>query len=166
MKTPLLGLLFLSFVACQGTAPSAGEPAKAVDASATVAAPVQYAGFTTIEVDGRWVVFRDEDPELAGYRKHGDLVKSVTRVGAGPGGRTLRAPDAETIDAFVLSRPGFVTRVQDNRVWVFAAGSKDWQDFLAHGEPAKSVTRIGVGPDGRTVKSSDAAVLDAWLAAL
>jgi hypothetical protein len=64
-----------------------------------------------------------------------------------------------------LSRPGFYTEVKDGRLWVFREGSKDLEEFKKHGEPARQVTRVGGGPNGMTVKSSDAAVIDAYLAA-
>jgi hypothetical protein len=64
-----------------------------------------------------------------------------------------------------LSKPGFYTEVKDGRLWVFREGSKDLEEFKKHGEPAKQVTRIGGGPQGMTIKSSDASVIDAYMAA-
>jgi hypothetical protein len=64
-----------------------------------------------------------------------------------------------------LSKPGFYTEVRDGRLWVFREGSKELEQFKTHGEPEKQVTRIGGGPDGMTIKSADAAVIDAYLAA-
>jgi hypothetical protein len=63
------------------------------------------------------------------------------------------------------NKPGFVTEVADGRLWVFVADSKDYADFKKNGEPAKMVTRIGAGPNGMTMKSSDAKVLDDYMAA-
>lgn len=63
------------------------------------------------------------------------------------------------------AKPGFVTDVQDGRLWVFRADSKDLADFRKHGEPARMVTRIGAGPNGMTIRSSDAKVIDDYLAA-
>lgn len=144
-----------------GTTPSGTTPHAAMVADAANSRP----GFVTIEADGRLTVFQHDSKELASFQKDGELGKSVTRIGAGPKGMTLRAPDAETIDGYLMARPGFATRVVDGRIWVFQADSKDWLEFLATGEPAKSVTRIGAGPHGMTVKASDTAVIDAWLAA-
>lgn len=62
-------------------------------------------------------------------------------------------------------RPGFETKVEDGRLWVFQAGSKEWGEFAKKGEPAKQVTRIAAGPGGMTIKSSDAKVIDAYMAA-
>ena len=64
-----------------------------------------------------------------------------------------------------LSKPGFYTEVRDGRFWVFRDGSKELDDFRKQGEPAHQVTRIGVGPKGMTIKSSDAKVIDEYLAA-
>jgi hypothetical protein len=48
---------------------------------------------------------------------------------------------------------------------VFREGTKDYEDFLAKGEPAKRVTLIGAGPDRRTLMGSDRETLDAYIAA-
>ncbi|MFM1872169.1 MAG: Virginiamycin lyase [Planctomycetota bacterium] len=162
MKTSaiLSGLLLLA--ACS-SAPRSADASSATEASASVATTT-FPGFKTFSEDGRLIVFREEDAEAATFLQHRELGKSVTRIGVGPGGATLRAPDAETIEAFLLSGKGFVVRLQEGRLWVFAANSPEWREFLQHGEPAKSVTRIGAGPDGKTVKAPDAAVLDGWLA--
>jgi hypothetical protein len=64
-----------------------------------------------------------------------------------------------------FSKPGFYTEVKDGRLWVLRDGSKDLEDFKKDGELAKQVTRIGAGPNGMTIKSSDAEVIDAYLAA-
>jgi hypothetical protein len=64
-----------------------------------------------------------------------------------------------------VSKPGFYTDVRDGRLWVFRHGSKALEEFKKHGEPAHQVTRIGAGPKGMTIKSSDASVIDEYLAA-
>ncbi|MDF2446794.1 MAG: hypothetical protein K0S46_2030 [Moraxellaceae bacterium] len=60
-------------------------------------------------------------------------------------------------------KPGFYTQVEDGRLWVFQEGSKELEQFKAHGEPAVNVSRIGEGPEGMTLKAPSQAVLDAWL---
>jgi hypothetical protein len=62
-------------------------------------------------------------------------------------------------------KPGFATKVVDGRLWVFRSGSKEWEVFQKHGEPATMVTRIAAGPNGMTVRSHDAKVIDEYLAA-
>jgi hypothetical protein len=64
-----------------------------------------------------------------------------------------------------LAKPGFYTDVKDGRLWVFREGSKELADYRKHGEPAQQVTRIGAGPKGMTIKSSDTKVIDEYLAA-
>ena len=61
-------------------------------------------------------------------------------------------------------KPGFYTEVRDNRLWVFREGSKELDEFKKHGEPAHQLTRVGAGPNGITIKSSDASVIDEYLA--
>lgn len=63
------------------------------------------------------------------------------------------------------SKPGFYTEVKDGRLWVFEEGSKALAEFKKSGEPAKQYTKIGAGPDGMTIKSDDAKVIDKYLAA-
>ncbi len=64
-----------------------------------------------------------------------------------------------------LNKPGFYTEVKDGRLWVLRDGSKELAEFKQHGEPARQVTRVGGGPNGMTIKSSDAKVIDEYLAA-
>ena len=54
---------------------------------------------------------------------------------------------------------------KDGRLWVFKTGSKDLATFKEHGEPAKSVTSIGTGPNGMSVRSGDMDTIKAYLAA-
>lgn len=63
------------------------------------------------------------------------------------------------------AKKGFVTFLDDGRIWVFADGSEELVGFLEKGEPAKNVTLIGEGPDGRTIKSADRETIEAYLAA-
>lgn len=63
-------------------------------------------------------------------------------------------------------KPGFVTEVEDGRLWVFREGSKELEEFKKTGEPAKQFTDIGTGPEGMTVKSADEATLKDYLQAL
>jgi hypothetical protein len=60
-------------------------------------------------------------------------------------------------------KPGFFTQVEDGRLWVFQEGSKELEQFKAHGEPSVNVSRIGEGPEGMTLRAPSQAVLDAYL---
>jgi len=144
------------------------------------ATPYDKAGFVTKVDDGRLWVFKDGAKELAEFVKHGELVKSVTKIAVGPSRMTVRSSDVATIDAYLAAEPktvnlvlpssefdkaGFVTKVDEGRLWVLKKDSKEVAEFVKHGELVKSVTKIGVGPNRMTVRSSDAATLDAYLAA-
>jgi hypothetical protein len=91
----------------------------------------------------------------------------VTLIGAGPEGKTLRGSDTETLQSYLAAyrygRPGYAVFLDDGRLWVFTDQSEDMQAFLRSGEPAKSVTLIGEGPDGKTLRSSDLETARAFL---
>ncbi|MCO6455087.1 MAG: hypothetical protein J5I93_07280 [Pirellulaceae bacterium] len=63
--------------------------------------PGSQRGFVLLEEDGRLWVFRLSSPDLGEFLQAGELAKCVVRPGAGPGGVTLKAPDAETLDDYV-----------------------------------------------------------------
>ena len=154
----------------------APAPAPAVVASKTSkparrpSATLSRPGFQVFEDDGRIWVLRDGSEDLKEFLAVGEPAKSVTLVGAGPEGRTLIGPSREVLDSYRASirygAPGFAVFLDDGRLWVLREGSDDLKDFLSVGEPAKSVTLIGVGPDGQTVRAPDRATADAWLAAI
>ncbi len=121
-------------------------------------------GFVTWEEDGRLWVFDLTSADAADFVKTGDLAKSVTRIGAGPNGMSIRSSDVETIDAYLTARPGFATFIVDGRLWVLVPGTEAYAEFVASGEPAKSVTRVGAGPGGMTIRSGDIETIDAYLA--
>ncbi len=64
------------------------------------------------------------------------------------------------------AKPGFFTRLDKNgRLWVFAEGSKELEEFKTKGESAKVVIRPGAGPGGITLKGADADTLRAYVVA-
>jgi hypothetical protein len=73
---------------------------------------------------------------------------------------------AGTAGASQYDKPGFITEIEDGRLWVFRADSQELKDFNAHGEPAKQFSDIGTGPDGMTVKAADEQTLKDYLEAL
>ncbi len=141
----------------------AGMTIKGPDAETIDAYLVAKAGFVTKVVDGRLWVFREGSETLKEFEEGGELAKHVIRPGAGPAGMTIKGPDAETIDAYLLGKPGFVTKLVDGRLWVFREGSKTLKEFEEGGELAKHVIRPGAGPAGMTVKGPDAETIDAYL---
>ena len=78
---------------------------------------------------------------------------------------TLKSTASETIDEYVTTIPGFVTIMDEGRLWIFRAGSEDLVKFLAEGEPAKQVVRPLAGPYGLTVKAVDGQIIDDYMAA-
>ncbi|MEX2214384.1 MAG: hypothetical protein WD768_09670 [Phycisphaeraceae bacterium] len=58
-------------------------------------------GYVVEEKEGRLWVFAEGSKELAEYQSTGDMAKRITRIGAGPEGKTIIGPDAETIDGYL-----------------------------------------------------------------
>jgi hypothetical protein len=123
-------------------------------------------GYVTKDVDGRVWIFREGSEALAEFQSTGEPAKHVIRPGAGPAGMTLKGSDTETVDAYIAAADGFVTAIDDGRIWAFTAGSPELAEFEASGEPAKHVIRPAAGPQGMTVKAPDTETLDAYLRAL
>lgn len=121
-------------------------------------------GFVTTMEDGRLWIFREGSSELGEFQRQGELAKHVTRPGAGPNGITVKSPDNETIMAYMTSAPGFITMMEDGRLWVFRAGSKEFAEFQKQGELAKHVTRPAAGPGRMTIKAPDSETVTAYLA--
>jgi hypothetical protein len=121
-------------------------------------------GFVTHVVDGRLWVFHGGSQALKTFAAEGELVQHVTRVGAGPGGMTVKGPDRETIIDYVTALDGFETFVDsEGRLWVFRVGSRALESFYATGKPEKHITLVGAGPLGLTIKSPDRETADAYL---
>jgi hypothetical protein len=78
-----------------------------------------------------------------------------------PDGRVVRT----VADKAPYDKPGFVTYLQDGRLWVFQLGSAPLAEYLTRGELGKRVTRPAGGPGGLTVMSDDYATLDSYVAA-
>lgn len=158
-KTALLAMMgCVALTGCRSGIASQPGPARG---DASFAKP----GFVAKEKEGRLWVFREGSKELAAFEKHGEPAKQVVRPGVGPLGMTLKGPDTETILAYVAAKPGFVTKVNDGRIWVFREGSEELVAFEKHGEPAKQVVRPGAGPLGATLKGPDAETLALYMVA-
>ena len=90
------------------------------------------------------------------------LVAVVALTGCGD----KKADEGDGAKAASYQRPGFKVFEEDGRLWVFREGSEALKTYEEKGEPAKSVTRIGVGPERKTVRSSDTETIDAYLRAV
>lgn len=55
-------------------------------------------------VNDRLWVFRRGSKEHAEFQQHGEPTISVVRIGAGPGGMTLKAPDFDTLDGWLAAK--------------------------------------------------------------
>ena len=123
------------------------------------------AGFVVLEEDGRLWVFREGSADLAAFQESGEPARQVVRPLAAPGGVTVKSTESTTIDEYLTTLPGFYTRMEDGRLWVFKTGSAELDAFLQTGEPAKQVVRPLAGPFGLTIKAADSEVIDEYLAA-
>ncbi|MCJ8500326.1 hypothetical protein [Desulfatitalea alkaliphila] len=153
-------LLVFGLAGCQSAAAT-----RAADPAPATAGPHPKDGFVTFDEEGRIWVFQADAKELADFREKGELAKFVVRPGAGPEGKTLKAPDSDTIVHYMTRTPGFVTFLEEGRLWVFREGDAALADFEAKGELAKFVVRPAAGPLGMTLKAPDAETLDAYHAA-
>jgi hypothetical protein len=139
-------------------------PVLFLPALAAAEGPFAKDGFVTILEDDRLWVFHTDSDELAAFKANGELAKHTTQIGVGPAGMTMKAADKETILEYLAAKPGFVVKVEDNRIWVFRSGSPDLQTVLDGGELAKHVTRVNAGPLDTTLKAPDKATLDEYIA--
>jgi hypothetical protein len=81
-------------------APGCGDKADDGDGAKSYA----KAGYRVFEEDGRLWVFKDGSDALKEYENSGEPAKSVTLVGAGPDGKTIRSVDKETIQAYLSAK--------------------------------------------------------------
>ena len=64
------------------------------------------------------------------------------------------------------AKTGFYTSSDsDGRLWVFPEGSDDLAAYKEKGKPARQVRRIGAGPQGQTLISTEMEHIDAYLIA-
>ncbi|GLP98504.1 hypothetical protein GCM10007891_03580 [Methylophaga thalassica] len=59
-------------------------------------------------------------------------------------GLTLMACSALSV-ASDYNLPGFVTEIEDGRLWVFKKDSKELEEFKKHGEPVNRTGKFGGG---------------------
>jgi len=148
---------------------AAAKPA----ASATAAAPVVQPAVVSAEAARELFIVLPEDERIYGfgdtknyfqYLEHSEVSLTRTRIGEGPGGRTLVF--GITNDDVKANAPSLAERVidkktpasgdfhgevfKDGRFYVFHT-LKDMNDFIEHGEVALAFTDIGAGPNGASI---------------
>lgn len=151
----LIGLTACMSSGNRPLAKSAAAPAPVVKET-----PFDRPGFVARELGGRLYVFRTAAPEAAAFEESAALRQCVTRIGVGPQGMTVRAPDRETLDGYLIAREGFRTAIVDGKVWILREGSAECNAFEESAEPRESVTRVGAAPNGMSARSVDNATLD------
>lgn len=151
------------FLAC-----TTGTPTS-VAGTVTPAGTAAYerAGFETrLDKGGRLWVFESSSQALSDYDSKGAPAVHTVRPLAGPGGITIKAVEGATIDAYLLARPGFVTRIDKRgHLWVFAAGSPELSQFDTKGAPAVHTIRPLAGPNRMTIKAVEGATIDQYMQA-
>ena len=125
--------------------------------------PFDKPAFYTTVREGRLWVFSIGSEALSEFKESGSYEKHVTMPGGGPGGMTIKAPSRDVIYDYMSSRDGFATKMIDGRLWVFKDGSPESRSLLKGEVPEKHISRIGAGPTGVTIKSSDRETIDDYL---
>lgn len=145
------------------TAPApAPAPAKQpVAAPAATAAPADL--FVVLPESGRVHAFGDTK-NYFDFLSHGEVALTRTRIGAGPGGKTLvygitsadvkanqRSRAEQILEGSLPAGAAFYGEAfKSGRYYLFGE-LKDMKDFTAFGEVPYSYTDIGVGPKGETL---------------
>jgi len=145
----------------QAAKPVEVAPATSEQAGASYDKP----GFSTAVANGRLWVFRADSPEWDAFKASGKgpAVHTV-RPMAGPERMTVLSPDSDTLVEYLVAKPGFHVKVVNERLWVFAEGSKELEAFTASGKtPAVHTVRPRAGPMGMTIIAPDGVVLDAYM---
>ena len=155
-------LLALTGCATDMKQASSTQPtAAAKSAPAATAAAREF--YVVLPEDGRIYAFGDTKNYMD-YMAHSEVALTRTRIGAGPGGKTVvygitgddvkkNTPSlAEQImDGKLEAAPGFHGEAfKDGRYYVFG-NLKDMMAFTAYGEVPYSYTDIGAGPKGETL---------------
>lgn len=139
----------------------AAMPAAATAPAAAAMAPVEL--FVVLPDSGRVHAFGDTK-NYFDFLAHGEVALTRTKVGAGPGGKTLvfgitgddvkanRPSRGELIlDGAVPVSGGFYGEVVKNGRYYLFGDLKDMNSFTAFGEVPYSFTDIGAGPKGETI---------------
>jgi hypothetical protein len=144
-------------------APASQAPATMPAAAAPAAAPAEL--FVVLPDTGRVHAFGDTK-NYFDFLAHGEVALTRTKIGAGPGGKTLVfGISGDDVKANKPSRgeeiltggvpsgsPFYGEAYKGGRFYLFG-DLKDMNDFTAFGEVPYSYTDIGAGPKGETLVS-------------
>ena len=166
-----LALTAAASLVMAGCATQTAAPAPKAAASAAVAAPAAVAPaatsakefFVVLPEDGRVYAF-GEAKTYFDYKAHGEVALTRTKIGAGPGGKTLvygitnddvksNKPSIgeQLFEGKLPADASFYGEVfKDGRYYVFG-NYEDMKAFTAFGEVPYSFTDIGAGPKGETL---------------
>jgi hypothetical protein len=171
MNTPvrygaLVAIVALAAGCATVPAPAPAPAPKAAAAAAPMTAPAAMAPvelFVVLPDSGRVHAFGDTK-NYFDFLAHGEVALTRTKVGAGPGGKTLvfgvtgddvkanRPSRGEQIlDGSVPASAGFYGEVVKSGRYYLFGDLKDLTNFTAFGEVPYSYTDIGAGPKGETV---------------
>lgn len=157
--------IILALTGCATDMKQSAPAASAKPATASMAAATAQANefYVVLPEDGRIYAFGDTKNYMS-YLAHSEVPLTRTRIGAGPGGKTVvfgitaddvkkNAPSLpeEIMDGKLESAPNFHGEAfKDGRFYVFN-NMKDMMAFTAYGEVPYSYTDIGAGPKGETL---------------
>jgi hypothetical protein len=148
-------------VATPAPAPKPPAAAPSVAAAAPAASPAEL--FVVLPDTGRVHAFGDTK-NYFDFLSHGEVQLTRTRIGAGPGGKTLvygitgddvknnRPSRGEQLleGSLPAGAPFYGEAFKNGRFYLFG-DLKDMKDFTAFGEVPYSYTEIGAGPKGETL---------------
>ncbi|HET98453.1 MAG TPA: hypothetical protein ENN98_07155 [Desulfurivibrio alkaliphilus] len=157
----------LSFGLGCTTTPTASVAGNGATTAAAEVVKYDRDGFVTrLDKRGHLWVFYEGSKALAAYDSKGTPAKHTVRPLAGPGRTTLKEAEDGTINAYLMARPGFATRLDKRgHLWVFKAGGKALADYDSKGAPAKHTARPLAGPNRTTLKEAEDGTIDAYLKA-
>ena len=161
----VVGLSFT--LGCTSTSTKSVAGNEAPPAASQVVAQYDRDGFVTrMDKRGHLWVFYSGSKALAEYDSKGAPAVHNVRPLAGPDRITMKEVEEGTINAYLLAKPGFVTRMDKRgHLWVFYSGSKALAEYDSKGAPAVHNVRPLAGPDRITMKEAEEGTIDAFLKA-
>jgi len=157
------GLLAGCGTAQQAAAPAAKPAAPAAPAAAVAPAAAPAELFVVLPDSGRVHAFGDTK-NYFDFLAHGEVQLTRTRIGAGPGGKTLvygitsndvkkNAPSRgeQLMEGDLPAGTPFYGEVFKGGRYYLFGDLKDMKEFMAFGEVPYSFTEVGAGPKGETL---------------